>query len=195
MRVTSKTFFLTDGRLAGIRGASMGQSQIQVAPSACGVIPNAVEPDIRCLGVIAASSGRLYAPVKRRVTAHELRAGGGERGKIAQSLSNFAPYRNRAVYLQLEPSQGTRTEQNWIEAQRRVATMESAFLDLELIQDWQTVASVCAKMSSSGRLVICDGCGDIEALIVAFLVCDREEQAWALCGTCIRTLPSHSPVT
>ena len=51
------------------------------------------------------------------------------------------------------------------------------------------VAAICAKLKSIGQLLVCYRCGDIEALIVSFLVLDHKEQAWALCGKCKRKLP------
>ena len=67
--------------------------------------------------------------------------------------------------------------------------MKSELVDLELVDDCETVAAICAKLKSIGQLLVCYRCGDIEALIVSFLVLDHKEQAWALCGKCKRKLP------
>jgi hypothetical protein len=66
--------------------------------------------------------------------------------------------------------------------------MESDFLHVELIQNREIVATVCAEISSLGLLLIGNGCDDDEAIIVGFL-CEQKEKAWALCGACIRKLP------
>jgi hypothetical protein len=57
----------------------------------------------------------------------------------------------------------------------------------------------CAEVSSSGSLLVCDGCRedgcrDIEAPIAGVLVIDHDEEAWALCGACIRRLPLERTV-
>jgi hypothetical protein len=67
--------------------------------------------------------------------------------------------------------------------------MRSESLDLELIRDSEIVTAVCAEIISIGRILICEGCGDVDALIIAFLVFSRAEEAWPLCGTCLRKLP------
>ena len=51
------------------------------------------------------------------------------------------------------------------------------------------MAQLCAEIGSAGRLLICHGCSEIEAVIVGLLVLDGDEEAWALCGLCIRKLP------
>ena len=73
--------------------------------------------------------------------------------------------------------------------------MESEFSDLELIQNREIVTAVFAEMTLLGQLLICHGCDDVEAVIVGFLVNDRIEQAWALCGSCVRDLPSVAQFT
>jgi len=67
--------------------------------------------------------------------------------------------------------------------------MKSDLVDLELVDDSETVAAICAELNSMGQVLVCYGCGDVEALIVGFLVLDHKEQAWALCGKCRRRLP------
>jgi len=78
---------------------------------------------------------------------------------------------------------------------RWAAGMMADFLDLELVDDREIVAALAAETSSFGRLLICHGCGDVEALIVAFLVLEQEEKAWPLCGRCVRMLPFQGAVT
>ena len=73
--------------------------------------------------------------------------------------------------------------------------MESDLIDVRLIRDSETIAAICSDVSSTGRLLICHGCGDVEALVIGFLLLDNDEQAWALCGTCMRKLPLHGAVT
>lgn len=58
-----------------------------------------------------------------------------------------------------------------------------------LISDPETVAetcaAVCAAVGHAGSILICNGCGDIAAPIVALLILDDDEEAWALCADCL----------
>jgi hypothetical protein len=72
---------------------------------------------------------------------------------------------------------------------------QAVLLDAWLIQDHETIAQVCAEIGSAGRMLICHGCSQIEAVIVGFLVLDDEQEAWALCGLCIRQPPLHGAVS
>ena len=68
--------------------------------------------------------------------------------------------------------------------------MNNDLVDVGLIGDAATVAAICAEVSSSGSLLVCNGCRDIEAPIAGVLVIDHDEEAWALCGACMRSYPS-----
>ena len=72
--------------------------------------------------------------------------------------------------------------------------MNNDLVDVGLIGDAATVAAICAEVSSSGSLLVCNGCRDIEAPIAGVLVIDHDEEAWALCGPCIRKLPVEGAV-
>jgi hypothetical protein len=72
--------------------------------------------------------------------------------------------------------------------------MKSESLDLELIQNPEVVAWVCAKISALGQLLMCHGCDDVEAVIVGFLVFEQSEQAWALCGSCVQNHPLYGAI-
>jgi hypothetical protein len=62
--------------------------------------------------------------------------------------------------------------------------MENTCLDVEFIQNRDIVSAVCAEIRSLGLLLICTGCDDIEAVIMAFLVSETKKEAWPLCGSC-----------
>jgi len=66
--------------------------------------------------------------------------------------------------------------------------------NVELIQNREIVTALAAVVGARGQLLICHGCDDLEALIVGFLVDDQSEQAWALCGSCLRDLPAYSAI-
>ncbi len=72
--------------------------------------------------------------------------------------------------------------------------MKDEYLDLELVQNREIVTAVWGAISSLGQVLICHGCDDAEAVIVGFLVHEQSEQAWALCGSCIRSLPSYGAI-
>jgi hypothetical protein len=73
--------------------------------------------------------------------------------------------------------------------------MKSEFSGFELIQNCETVNTVFAEISSLGQLLICHGCNDVEAVIVAFLIRDQSEQAWALSGSCLQKFPLYGAIT
>ena len=53
----------------------------------------------------------------------------------------------------------------------------------------ETCAAACAEAGYADSILICNGCGNIEAPIAGLLVDDDDEQAWALCADCLRTVP------
>ena len=72
--------------------------------------------------------------------------------------------------------------------------MSNDLVDVALIRDAGMVAAISAEACADGSLLICNGCGDVEALIAGILVIDDAEEAWMLCGTCIRKLPIEGMV-
>jgi hypothetical protein len=66
--------------------------------------------------------------------------------------------------------------------------MKNDLVDVGLIGDTVVVAAICHELGSSGALLVCNGCRDIEALIAGILVIEDDKEAWALCGACIRRL-------
>ena len=67
--------------------------------------------------------------------------------------------------------------------------MNTDLLEIGIISDKKAIAAICAELSSDGWLIACHACGDIEAPIASVLVIDEEDEAWALCGTCMRKMP------
>jgi hypothetical protein len=61
-------------------------------------------------------------------------------------------------------------------------------LDVLFVRDTVAVSAICAEVGN-GSLLVCNGCADIEALIAGVLIIDHAEEAWVLCGACIRKLP------
>ena len=71
--------------------------------------------------------------------------------------------------------------------------MDDDLVDVFLVRDLATVTAICAEVGD-GSLLVCNGCGDIEAPIAGVLVIDDAEEAWVLCGVCIRKLPFEGAV-
>ncbi len=71
--------------------------------------------------------------------------------------------------------------------------MDDDLMDVVFVRDMAAVTAICAEVGD-GSLLVCNGCGDIEAPIAGVLVIDDAEEAWVLCGACIRKLPFGGPV-
>jgi hypothetical protein len=66
-------------------------------------------------------------------------------------------------------------------------------VDVVFVRDMAAVTAICAEVGD-GTLLVCNNCGDIEALIAGVLIIEDAEEAWMLCGACIRKLPLGWPV-
>lgn len=67
--------------------------------------------------------------------------------------------------------------------------MKEQLIDIGLIQDSSTLNALNTECSSLGALLVCSGCCDLEALIEGVLMIEQAEEAWPLCGECLRRLP------
>jgi hypothetical protein len=67
--------------------------------------------------------------------------------------------------------------------------MDNDLVDVFLVRDSAAVTAICAEVGD-GTLLVCNSCGDIEALIAGVLIIDDAE----LCGACIRKLPFEGTV-
>jgi hypothetical protein len=72
--------------------------------------------------------------------------------------------------------------------------MTPDLIDIGLVRDAEMVAAICAEIRAGGKMLVCHGCGDVEALITGFLVLADDEEAWALCGSCLCKLPLFGSV-
>ena len=72
--------------------------------------------------------------------------------------------------------------------------MDNDLVDVVLVRDTAAVTAICAEIGTDGTLLVCNGCGDIETLIAGVLIIDDAEEAWVLCGACIRKLPFEGTV-
>lgn len=85
-------------------------------------------------------------------------------------------------------TKAVRLENSGIEA-GSADTKKPDLVNIGLVRDMETIAAICADIRVAGKLLVCHGCGDLEALIAGFLVLADDEEAWALCGACLRRLP------
>ena len=68
--------------------------------------------------------------------------------------------------------------------------MESRLIEGSLIRDRSILTTLNAHLGSVGSVLICNGCCDLEAPVVALLVIERDQEVWPLCGECLRQLPA-----
>jgi len=66
--------------------------------------------------------------------------------------------------------------------------MDSRLIEVNLIRDRSILTTLNAHFGSIGSVLICNGCCDLEASIVALLVIEETQEAWPLCGECLRQL-------
>lgn len=67
--------------------------------------------------------------------------------------------------------------------------MKEQLIDVCLIRDNSTLNALTTEVGSIGQLMVCCGCRDLEARIEGVLMIEQEEEAWPLCGECLRRLP------
>jgi hypothetical protein len=59
----------------------------------------------------------------------------------------------------------------------------------------ETSAEMCAAVGQANGILVRNGSANIEAPIAGLLVIDETEEAWALCGECLRMVPLLGAVT
>ena len=72
--------------------------------------------------------------------------------------------------------------------------MDNDLVDVVFGRDMAAVTAICAEINTDGTILVCNCCGDIEAVIAGVLIIDDVEEAWVLCGACIRKLPFEGTV-
>jgi len=67
-------------------------------------------------------------------------------------------------------------------------------IDLDLtveLTDVRCGDSICCLSPDGARpLLVCDRCHDIEEIVVAMMRIVQIDEAWALCGPCLREMPT-----
>jgi hypothetical protein len=67
--------------------------------------------------------------------------------------------------------------------------MDNRVIDIEVLQDQQSLNVLSAALGSEGRLLVCHRCLDVTEVIAGILIMHESEEAWVVCGPCLRQLP------
>ena len=65
---------------------------------------------------------------------------------------------------------------------------------IELLTERATIENLSALLRSRGSMLVCHLCDDPSAIIVGILVVRESEEAWVLCGPCMRQIPVQGPL-
>jgi hypothetical protein len=68
-------------------------------------------------------------------------------------------------------------------------TPNQKLVDLELMTDQASLASLSSVFRNQGSMMVCDRCDDVSELIAGIIVDNESEEAWVLCGPCLQTIP------
>jgi hypothetical protein len=66
--------------------------------------------------------------------------------------------------------------------------------DVELMTDRMALESLSNGFRAKGNIMVCHLCDDVSELIAGILVVRASEEAWVLCGPCLRTIPVQGPL-
>jgi len=61
--------------------------------------------------------------------------------------------------------------------------------EIELMTDRDTLDDLSDTFRDDGGLLVCHFCDDISEVIAGILVVRDREEAWVLCGPCLRKVP------
>jgi hypothetical protein len=59
---------------------------------------------------------------------------------------------------------------------------------IRLISDRETIAKLADAASADNSLLVCHGCEEVDRIVVGVLVIRETEEAWMLCGPCLRQI-------
>jgi hypothetical protein len=69
--------------------------------------------------------------------------------------------------------------------------VDNDLIDLEVMVDRESLAALSAMICSEGQLLVCHRCRDVDEIIAGIVVMREVEEAWVLCGPCLRKMPIH----
>ncbi len=61
--------------------------------------------------------------------------------------------------------------------------------DVELMTDRASLNNLADIFSAQGSMLVCHLCDDVSEIIAGILVVREREEAWVLCGPCMRKVP------
>jgi len=62
-------------------------------------------------------------------------------------------------------------------------------VDVELMSDRDSLTRLSKLARSSGQMLICHRCRNVKNIIAGVLIIHNRDEAWALCGPCLRKVP------
>ncbi len=61
--------------------------------------------------------------------------------------------------------------------------------EIELMTDRDTIDDLSDTFRNDGGLLVCHLCDDVSEIIAGIMVLRDREEAWVLCGPCLRKIP------
>ncbi|HEX3409280.1 MAG TPA: hypothetical protein VHS07_03325 [Candidatus Binataceae bacterium] len=61
--------------------------------------------------------------------------------------------------------------------------------DIELMTDRAALKNLSDVFRAQGNILVCHVCDDVSEIIAGVLVVPASEEAWVLCGPCMRKIP------
>ena len=66
--------------------------------------------------------------------------------------------------------------------------------EVELMTDRAALENLAAIFRAQGSIMVCHVCDDVDQLIAGIVVLRASEEAWVLCGPCLRKIPVQGPL-
>jgi hypothetical protein len=77
---------------------------------------------------------------------------------------------------------------------QEIGTAKSELADVELMTDRTALECLSNEFRAKGGIMVCHLCDDVSELIAGILVVRASEEAWVLCGSCLRKIPVQGPL-
>jgi len=63
-----------------------------------------------------------------------------------------------------------------------------------LMTDRAALANLSDVFRAKGSIMVCHVCDDVSEIVAGILVVPASEEAWVLCGPCLRKIPVQGPL-
>ena len=60
--------------------------------------------------------------------------------------------------------------------------------------DPATLTNLSSAFRNQGSMMVCHRCDDVGEIIAGILIVKETEEAWVLCGPCLRQIPVRGPL-